>query len=326
MQKQILQMLQSQEGYLSGQEICDRLGVSRTAVWKVIKKLRENGYEIEAVSNKGYLLKSQPDIVTDVAIRPYLKTELMGQKIYYFDELGSTNTYAKELGESGAPDGTLVIADSQNAGKGRRGKSWVSQKGKDIYMTLLLYPQINPEQAPQLTLVAAVSVAKAIREVTGLESGVKWPNDIVLCGKKICGILTEMSSEPDCIHYVVAGIGINVNMEVFPDEIKDMATSLLIEGKHKTCRAKLAASVLNHFEQDYQNFCEHQSLCGLKKEYDSLLINNGKDVKIVGIQDEYSGIAQGIDENGRLLVEIPGGIVRKVVSGEVSVRGLYGYV
>lgn len=326
MQERILKMLQAEEDYLSGQEICDCLGVSRTTVWKAIKKLRENGYEIEAASNKGYLLKSQPDIVSDVAIRPYLKTETMGQNICYYDELSSTNTRAKELGEAGAPEGTLVIADSQNAGKGRRGKSWVSPKGKDIYMTVLLYPQINQEQAPQLTLVAAVSVAKAIREVTGLECGVKWPNDIVLCGKKICGILTEMSSEPDCIHYVVVGIGINVNMQAFPDEIKDMATSLLIEGKQSTCRAKLTASVLNHFEQDYQSFCEHQSLRGLRKEYDSLLINNGKDVKIVGIQEEYSGIAQGIDEDGRLLVAMPGGIVRKVVSGEVSVRGLYGYV
>lgn len=326
MQDKIVAMLQAEEDYLSGQEICDRLGVSRTAVWKVIKKLREEGYEIEAVSNKGYHLKSQPDRINQTAIKPYLKTEQIAQDILFFEEIDSTNTYAKQLGEKGAKAGTLVIAECQNAGKGRRGRTWVSPKGKDVYMTILLRPQIPPEHASSITLVAALSVAKAIREVTGLESGIKWPNDIVIHGKKVCGILTEMSSEPDCIHYVVVGIGINVNMDQFDEEIKEMASSLYLEGGKTVVRAALVASVLNHFEKDYQVFCKDQSLLGLKAEYDSLLINHGKDVKIIGIQEEYAGVAQGIDETGRLLVQMEDGSLRKVVSGEVSVRGLYGYV
>ena len=278
---------------------------------------------------KGYLSGQAicvPDLVTKAVIAPYLDTKQIAQHIVFFEEIDSTNTYAKHLGEKGTEDGTLVIAESQHAGKGRRGRSWESPGGKDIYMSLLLRPQIQPEHASSVTLVAALSVAKAIGEVTGLECSIKWPNDLVLHGKKVCGILTEMSSEPDCIHYVVVGIGINVNGEQFPDGIKDMAGSLYLEGKKTVRRALLVASVMNHFERDYEVFCKDQSLRKLRSDYDSLLINNGKDVKIIGIQEEYCGIAQGIDDTGRLLVRMADGTIRKVVSGEVSVRGLYGYV
>ena len=197
MKAEILRLLRETDGYVSGQELCNQFGVSRTAVWKAINQLKEAGYEIEAVQNKGYHLVSVPDRMDEVELASIRKTEWAGAETYYFDKIDSTNTKAKELAEEGHPSGTFVVADQQTAGKGRRGRSWDSLPGTGIYMTLMLKPDINPNHASMLTLVTAMAVANAMHRVTGAEALIKWPNDIVINGKKICGILTEMSAQFD---------------------------------------------------------------------------------------------------------------------------------
>ena len=202
-------MLKETDDYLSGQEICERLNVSRTAVWKVIKQLETEGYEIEAVRNRGYRLRFLGDVLSQAELESSIDSEWAGKNILYFDETDSTNTEIKKAAEKDAPHGTLAVADYQSMGKGRRGRSWAAPHGVGIWMSLLLRPELPPTCASMLTLVAALAVADGIREVCDLEAKIKWPNDIVVNGKKVCGILTEMSTELECINYIVTGIGIN---------------------------------------------------------------------------------------------------------------------
>lgn len=325
MKSEILTMLRETESYVSGQELCNKFGVSRTAVWKAINQLKEMGYEIEAVSNKGYHLVSAPDVMNEAEIKSLIQTQWAGQELFYFDTIDSTNTKAKELAEQGYPSGTLVISDQQIAGKGRRGRSWESPSGCGIFMTLMLKPDINPNNASMLTLVAALATARAISEITGMEAGIKWPNDIVINGKKICGILTEMSAQFDYINHIVIGIGINVHNESFPDELKETASSLLLEGGKKYRRAELIAKFLEHFETYYGKFLETEDLEGLMKEYNARLVNIGKQVRVLDPKEPFEGKAIGITKKGELIVDTWES--RKLVSsGEVSVRGIYGYV
>ena len=291
-----------------------------------MNQLKDEGYEIEAVKNKGYKLLNQPDILSVNEIAGRLNTKWAGRQLYCLEETGSTNTDAKRLIEEGASDGTLVVADKQNGGKGRRGRSWSSPKGTSIYMSIALKPSYNPDKASMVTLIMALAVAKGIREQTGLAAFIKWPNDVVVNKKKVCGILTEMNAEPDYIHSVVIGTGINVNEQEFPEEIKETATSLFLEKGEKITRAQLVVSVMEYFEQDYEKFLEREDLSGLLEEYNELLINRGKKVKVLDPKQEWEGTAGGINEKGELLVEDEKGQLVKVYAGEVSVRGLYGYV
>ena len=254
MKTEILRLLKETHDYVSGQQICDKFGVSRTAVWKAVEQLKKEGYAIEAVRNKGYRLVESPDVMSKAEIQSMMKTKWAGKHVIYYDETDSTNIQAKLAGENGSAHGTLVVADRQVAGKGRRGRSWESPKGVCVYMTLLLRPELAPVRAPMLTLVMALSAAEAIREKTGLPAGIKWPNDIVLNKKKICGILTEMSTEIDYINYVVTGIGINANQESFSEEIQERATSLLIEGGRHISRSELVAAVMERYEERSQVF------------------------------------------------------------------------
>lgn len=326
MKAKILQVLRETDGYVSGQQLCEQFGVSRTAVWKAINQLREMGYEIDSVSNKGYCIRSAPDILNKNELLSLRKTAWIGQKMECFEVIGSTNTTAMQMAEEGAPHGTLVVADRQDSGKGRRGRSWVMPAGIAIAMSIVLKPEeLLPGNAPMLTLVSALAVARAIREQTGLEAAIKWPNDIVIDGKKVCGMLTEMSTQIDYINHIVVGIGINVHNEQFPEELIDRATSLyLASGKHFS-RAVLVEAVCENFEHYYEIFMRTQELSGLQAEYDSWMVNKDRQVRILDPQGEYEGKALGITERGELLVETPEG-VRKVDSGEVSVRGIYGYV
>ena len=326
MKAKILQVLRETGGYVSGQQLCQQFGVSRTAVWKAINQLREMGYEIDSVSNKGYCIRSAPDILNKNELLSLRKTAWIGQKMECFEVIGSTNTTAMQMAEEGAPHGTLVVADRQDSGKGRRGRSWVMPAGIAIAMSIVLKPEeLLPGNAPMLTLVSALAVARAIREQTGLEAAIKWPNDIVIDGKKVCGMLTEMSTQIYYINHIVVGICINVHNEQFPEELIDRATSLyLASGKHFS-RAVLVEAVCENFEHYYEIFMRTQELSGLQAEYDSWMVNKDRQVRILDPQGEYEGKALGITERGELLVETPEG-VRKVDSGEVSVRGIYGYV
>lgn len=326
MKEEILRLLRSADGYISGQELCNRFGVSRTAVWKAINQLKEAGYEIEAQQNKGYRLMAAPDLMTEAEIKSLMHTEWVAREVLYFDTIDSTNTKAQELAEKGYPSGTLVVADKQESGKGRRGRSWVSPSGAGIFMTLMIKPDINPNNASMLTLVAALAVAKAITSVTGEEALIKWPNDIVVNGKKVCGILTEMNAQFDYINHIVVGIGINVHNESFPEEISQMASSLMIEaGGKRFHRAQIIAETMSYFEQYYDTFLKTQDLSALVREYDELLVNMNKAVRVLDPKEPFDGKAMGITPKGELIVDTWES--RKLVSsGEVSVRGIYGYV
>ena len=325
MKAEILAMLRESDGYVSGQELCNKFGVSRTAIWKAINQLKDMGYEIEAVPNKGYHLVSAPDVMNEAEIKSLLHTEWAGQELFCFDEIDSTNTKAKELAEQGYPSGTLVVADRQIAGRGRRGRSWDSPAGIGIFMTLLLKPDINPNNESMLTLVTALATAQAISDVTGAEAKIKWPNDIVINGKKVCGILTEMSAQFDYINHIVIGIGINVHNESFPEEIRETASSLLLESGKRIHRADLIARFLERFEAGYAIFLQTEDLEGLMKDYNALLVNIQKQVRILDPKEPFEGKAIGITKRGELIVDTWES--RKLMSsGEVSLRGIYGYV
>ena len=326
MKSEILRLLKENDTYISGQQLCEQFQVSRTAIWKVIDQLKKEGYQIEAVRNKGYRLIESPDVMSKAEIDSLVDTKWAGKNVIYYDETDSTNNRAKEAGNNKEPHGTLFVADMQMAGKGRRGRVWKSPSGSSIYMTILLYPDIPPVKAPQLTLIMAIAVAEGIREVTGLETKIKWPNDIVVNGKKICGILTEMSTEIDYINHVVIGIGINVNMESFPEDIAKTATSLRIEAGKEFRRFELIAAIVEHFEKAYEAVCEAGSLEPIMEDYNRLLVNCGRQVRVLEPEHEYDALALGIDKTGELQVECEDGSRKSVFAGEVSVRGIYGYV
>ena len=262
---------------MSGEKISEELGVSRAAIWKYIKIIKEDGYEIEAISRKGYRIISAPDVLTFEEVKNLLSTLSIGKNIVYYDSVGSTNSIAKELAESGEQHGTVVISEEQTTGRGRLGRNWISPKYKGISMSIILRPKIVTENISQITLIGAAAVYKAILKM-GIRTSIKWPNDIVLNSKKVCGILTEMSGEIDRINYLVMGIGINVNLEEkdLPMDLKDMATSLKIESGKYVDRKLLLANVLNIFEKLYNDFvlngdveetmeiCRKNSLCNWK--------------------------------------------------------------
>jgi len=326
MKSEILKMLKTSSDYLSGQQLCEKFGVSRTAVWKAIRQLEEEGYKIEAVRNKGYRLTGEADVITQAELQSMLQTRWIGNRLEYFDETDSTNIRARKLAEEGAPHGTLVVADSQSAGKGRRGRAWTSPKGVGIWMSLVLRPPIRPADASMLTLVAGMAVVKGVRKSTGLKAMIKWPNDAILSGKKICGILTEMSTEEDSIRYVITGIGINVNVSSFPEEIAEKATSLKEELGEAVKRSLVIAAVAEAFEEFYDSFLKTHDMSCLMEDYNKALVNRNRQVTVLDPRGQYQGRALGIDPEGSLLVQRKDGTVESVISGEVSVRGIYGYV
>lgn len=354
----ILTCLRNAGGYVSGQELCERLGVSRTAVWKVIKQLKEEGYRIEAVSRKGYLLVEGPeDVLSESEIASRLTTEWAGRKLYCHPETGSTNNDAKRCGEEGDPHGTVVAADIQNAGKGRRGRAWQTLPGAALTFTILLRPAFPAERASMITLVMALAVAEAVEAAlnghiedsagqaasakegresraekpSDLEVRIKWPNDIVVNRKKICGILTEMTMTPelDEIQYLVVGVGINVNNESpqeFAEEIRQTATSLRIETGRRLNRAAFLQDVLCRFEKYYDTFPDTLDMSRLREAYQARLQGLGDEVRVLDPAGAYTGVSRGINDRGELIVEREGGERVAVYAGEVSVRGLYGYV
>ena len=320
--------------YVSGQELCEQFGVSRTAVWKAIGQLKKEGYIIEAVQNRGYRLLDQTEEVYNQAdIQSRLKTDWVGQSLLFFDSIDSTNIRAKQEAEQGAESGLLVVADMQSAGRGRRGRGWESPAGTNIYYTLMLKPDFSSDCAPMLTLVMALAVAKGIRQTLRRDSeeaaakvGIKWPNDIVVDGKKVCGILTEMSMEQSYIQHIVIGVGINVRKQEFPEEIRDRAAAIDEQCGFCISRSQLIADIMEAFEEDYEIFLQTHDLKGLRASYAELLVNQDREVCVLDPREEYRGIARGINDQGELLVERQDGTVEEVYAGEVSVRGIYGYV
>lgn len=255
-----------------------------------------------------------------------MNTKWAGHPLHFYQELGSTNIQAKLEAEDGAAEGTLVMADMQTAGRGRRGRAWSSPAGVNLYFTLILKPSYGAEQASGVTLVMALAVAAGIREASGVRAEIKWPNDIVVNGRKVCGILTEMSVERNVIRYVVIGVGVNVGLQEFPREVAGTATSLQAECGREVSRDRLAENIMAAFEKYYESYLLQGDLSGVLAEYDSLLVNRGEKVRVLDPKGEYQGLALGINARGELLVEREDGTVAAVYAGEVSVRGIYGYV
>ncbi|MFR8713128.1 biotin--[acetyl-CoA-carboxylase] ligase [Anaerotignum lactatifermentans] len=318
----ILELLRRQEGFLSGEDIGRELSITRAAVWKGIKKLREEGYEIEAVTNRGYRLTNPETMYNKRELEQGLKTKTMGQTIYFYEETDTTNNRARELALEGAPEGTLVVAEKQTAGRGRRGKVWESPLGTGIWMSLVLRPQIAPAEASVLTLLCGLATAEAIEAETGLSAGIKWPNDILINGKKAVGILTEMDCEMSEVHFVIPGIGINVNTASFPPEIAEIATSLYLECGKTVSRRRLVHKVLERLEEHYETFLRTGSFAAMLEDYRKRCITLGKEVHVLG-REPFFAEALDITPEGELLVRrADNGKEEVVFSGEVSIRGV----
>lgn len=318
----ILELLRRQEGFLSGEDIGRELSITRAAVWKGIKKLREEGYEIEAVTNRGYRLTNPETMYNKRELEQGLKTKTMGQTIYFYEETDTTNNRARELALEGAPEGTLVVAEKQTAGRGRRGKVWESPLGTGIWMSLVLRPQIMPAEASVLTLLCGLATVEAIEAETGLSAGIKWPNDILINGKKAVGILTEMDCEMSEVHFVIPGIGINVNTASFPPEIAEIATSLYLECGKTVSRRRLVHKVLERLEEHYETFLRTGSFAAMLEDYRKHCITLGKEVHVLG-REPFFAEALDITPEGELLVRrADNGKEEVVFSGEVSIRGV----
>ncbi len=327
MKEYILNKLKENKGeFVSGQEISEEKSMSRTAIWKAINKLKESGYEIESVTKKGYRLISEPDLL-DHANNEFEKNWTIGSDYIYLDTVGSTNDYAKEIAAE-KKDGTIVIAETQSTGKGRRGRNWTSQKGEGIWMTVLLKPDMVPAQAVLMTQVVAVAVAEGISDVIGEKAEIKWPNDIVLNKRKVCGILAELNGEIDYLNYIVIGMGINVNMdkEVFQGELADKATSIKIEKGKSISRKDILTSVVRRLNMYYEQFLKERDFGFIKDKSIELSATVGKRVKVIYSNETIEGDAIDLTDKGELLIKLDSGEIKEVISGEVSVRGLYSYV
>lgn len=326
LKSKILKLLKERDNFLSGEKISEKFGVTRAAVWKTINSLKEDGYEIESISRKGYRLLSSPDILTYEEIQEHLKTEFIGRKILYHKTIDSTNIAAKSLAHKEA-EGFTLVAEEQVEGRGRLGRHWLSPENKGIYFSMILKPQVSPMDVSKVTLIGAAAVQLALENM-GISSQIKWPNDIVINGKKVCGILTEMSGEISMINYIVMGIGINVNLEKkhIPEDLKDKATSLKIESKVQIDRKKLLAEVLNKFEELYIPFKENREISRVLEicRKNSAVIN--KQISVVNGESIRLGKAININERGELIVEFDDGKIETVLSGEISIRGREGYI
>ncbi|HDP79385.1 MAG TPA: biotin--[acetyl-CoA-carboxylase] ligase [Spirochaetes bacterium] len=305
--------------WLSGEELSDTLGLSRTAVWKYVQTLRGEGYAIESSTKKGYLLTERPDVLSIAEVGDILNTKVFGVAGYhYLQETGSTNHEAAVLADQGAPEGTIVIAERQTRGRGRRERNWYSPAGKNIYFSLILRPSISPAQAPKLTLLAAVAAAETLSVLTGLDVRIKWPNDLLVGDRKIAGILTEMSAGMEAVNHVIMGIGLNINTppESFPDEIRDIATSLRAETGGDFPRALVLGTLLESLELYYHLFLSggFPNILVRWKELSGIV---GKKIQVNGVNSRVAGTVLDVDGDGVLLLKDDEGLVHRIFSGDV---------
>ncbi len=318
----ILEILRREQGFLSGEEIGQQLDISRAAVWKGIKKLREEGYEIEAVTNKGYRLILHDTLYNEKEIAQGLLTKKLGKPIYFYKETDTTNGRLRDLAVAGAPEGTIAVAEQMTAGRGRRGRHWEAPAGSGIWMSILLRPTILPSEASVLTLLAGLAVCQALEDETGLAPKIKWPNDIMLNGKKLVGILTEMDCEMQATHFVIVGIGINVNTTEFPEGIDEIATSLYLQSGRTFSRKNILQKVLINFERLYEELIQANcSFEPFRSRYKEKCITLQQDVKVLG-KETFFARAEDITPAGELVVIRRDTGAREIVfSGEVSIRG-----
>jgi BirA family biotin operon repressor/biotin-[acetyl-CoA-carboxylase] ligase len=317
---EILRLLRSSAtGYLSGAELGSRLRVSRTAVWKHIKSLERDGYVIDAVPSKGYRLTFSPDILRISDVLQGLSTQIIGRAIRYETEVVSTNVLAMEMAHRGAVEGTVVIAEQQTGGKGRLGRTWISPKG-NLYCSIILRPAIPSHKAPLVTLMCAVAVVAAIRQTADISAGIKWPNDILVDGRKVGGILSEMSAEPDRVKHLVLGIGVNVNMDPggFPPDVGKLATTLALESGAPVSRARLLRNLLLLLDHWYLRLLKNEG--EVLDAWISFNVTLGQQVAVSAQGELIEGLAKDIDRDGRLIISLPDGSLRTVSAGDVTIR------
>lgn len=317
-------ILDNKNNFISGEELSKRLGISRAAIWKHMKALKEEGYNIESVNRKGYrLIEDAKDLLTYQNISHKLDTKIMGNNIVHFETIDSTNDYAKKvvLKES---EGTVIISEEQTKGKGRIGRQWHSKSKDGVWMSIILKPDMIPQKSTFITLIAGASIAKALNDL-GVETTIKWPNDIIINNKKVAGILTELSAEIERINYIVLGIGINVKTTEFSQEISEIATSLYKEG-YKISRVDIIRKILKEFEILYLQYINKDSkeeTLDICRQYSAII---GKDVYLIKGEEKELVRCLDINQEGNLIVRTKNNIIREIISGEVSIRGLKGYV
>lgn len=304
--------------FVSGEAISDKLGLSRAAVWKHVNALRSQGYRIEAVPARGYRLLEIPDRLGELEVRPLLNTHDVGQALHWYEEVGSTNDVAKELADEGALHGEVVIAERQSAGRGRRGRSWSSPPRKNLYLSVVLRPDLPPARAPEVTLLAAVAVCQAVRRAGVASAAIKWPNDVLASGRKLAGVLTEMAAEVERVQWLVVGIGVNVNAAAgdFPDELRELATSLLIERGDPVPRALFAAALLTALEEWLDRHAA-EGFAPVRAAWREMSDTLGREVRVRVGSADLVGLAEDVDETGALLVRTASGLER-VVAGDVE--------
>ncbi len=315
MQDKIIEFLRQSENHISGEEISHSLNISRTAIWKYIEGLRDEGYEIVAVPHLGYKLVSSPDKLFPSEIQFKLNTKILGKKVIHYDTIGSTMDAAFALGLKNAPEGTVVLAESQTKGRGRLGRGWASPKGKGVYMSIILRPKLLPTEVAQLTLLCGVALSTAIKNIFGLTASIKWPNDVFIDGKKIAGILTELNAETDRVKFVVVGIGLNVNTK--SDTLPQGATSLRSELKRSVSRIAVTQEILREIEKWYLRL-QDEGFSSILKKAKELSITLNKRVKAMDSNGPIEGVAVDIDKDGGLLIRKDSGVLIKRMAGDVT--------
>lgn len=322
--ERIAEQLGACRGFVSGRALAEGLGISRAAVWKHVESLKADGYQIESARSRGYRLLAGPDRVSQSELAVHLDSAWLGHHLIWHAATGSTNADAAAAARDGAVEGTVVVAEEQSAGRGRLGRTWVSAARVNLYASVVLRPWIVPAEAPQLSLVAGLAVAAAL-EREGLDARIKWPNDVLLDGRKVCGILTEIEAEADRVSFVVVGIGVNLNstLEHFPAELHDKATSVVLASGRRVDRARFAARLLAELERRYEGFREH-GFAALAAEWESRSDMLGREICVSAGGEELGGICLGIDSDGALLLKEEGREApRRVLAGDVSVIGGY---
>jgi len=325
MRELILAALMNKIGeYVSGQELCRALDCTRAAIWKQVQGLREDGYRIEASPRLGYKLRVVPDIIEPFFIKQLLETRLIGREVVHLKKTDSTNLRAKFLADCGAPHGTLILAEEQTAGRGRMGNTWTSPPGKSLLISLVLRPKLTVQDAQKITMMAAVAMAQAMESCGGITPGIKWPNDILIGNKKVCGILTEMSTMQHEVCHVVLGVGVNVSIadDEWPPELAEIATSLDTHAVQKTSRVPLIVAFCNNFEVLYERYLQDYNFAAIMEIYRPYSVTLAREVRIQTPNGTIEGTALYFDDDGMLVVLNRAGGRERVLAGDVHVRGL----
>lgn len=323
--RKVLEILRTSNNYISGEVISANLGVSRSAVWKSIEKLRRKGYIINAVPNRGYRLSEGIDLPVSDEIHRYLDTECFGSEIIYMDTVDSTNNLAMKLAAQGAVHGTVVTADKQTHGRGRRGRKWISPPGSNLYLSIVLKPEVSPGEASQIPVLSVIALIRALkRMISDLPFMIKWPNDIYCRGKKVSGTLCEMKAEIDRVNYIVVGTGINVNMKPTENSLENIATSLFMETGNEYSRVRIAALLLEEFERAYKEWLSHGDLKFVIDEWNRYSLLKDMYVDVRTANKVVSGKAAGIAVNGAMKLKLPDGSLRMVYAGDATLHTTYG--